>query len=138
MKRRTWIKTVAAVGAAVLYPWAKRAKAVDRRDQTVRINKLRDRIAFRWGNDNGEVFSQSLALDRRGDESVQLYCDANHPDDDGKYSTATVAIKKRLARTMDDETLCRKLTMGLLRSSLRGHRVGFFAVDEPPPEWITS
>lgn len=156
MKRRAWLKSVVAIVAAAFCPWMKRAKAVDNRDQTVRISQLRDRITFGWINVpgrhfevgvSGEEFNPStdgvvarrlLALDRPGDaSSAQLHCDALFPETDGKYRTASVAIEKRLAQTMDDKMLCRKLEEGLLRSAAKGHRVGLL-VPDPPPEWITK
>ncbi len=137
MKRRTWFRALAAIGVAAICPWLKQAKAADGRDQTIRINKLRARLAFGWINRSDEITScRLLAIDRG--VAVQLYCDADRADSDGKYATAAVAIRKRVAQTMDDETLCRKLGEGLLRSMSEGHRTGLFAVGEPSPEWIKA
>ncbi len=141
MKRRAWFKTVAAIGVAALCPWVKREKAVDDRDQTLRISELRPRIRFAWGNAAGDVTSRNMtALTIVGDTSVtQLFCDAGYPpESDGKFRTASVAIKKQLAQTMDDKTLCRELAWGLIRSAARGHRLGLYEVGDPPPEWITK
>jgi hypothetical protein len=116
----------------------KREKAVDDRDQTVRINQLRDRIPFRWSDGNDEPEPCSIfAIEHPGDRlSVKVYCDAAHPDSDGKYRTAIIAIKKRLAQTMDGETLCRRLAEGFLRSAARGYHVGVLPEPDPPPVWI--
>lgn len=156
MKRRTWFKTVAAMGVAVLCPWLKRAKAesgqtawmagdlntlgglgIDSRDQVARINQLRDHITLGRTTEGRAKSFRLLATDRPGDVSVQLYCEDELPGSDGKYRVALVAIKKRLAQTMDDMTLCQALRDGLHRSATRGHRVGFLGYG-PPTEWIQT
>jgi hypothetical protein len=133
MKRRTWFKAVAAAGVAVMFPWVKRAKAVD---QVVRISGLRRRIGFGWACGEKSERADRLSVIQCGDDAVEVICDATHPDEDGKYSSAAVAITKRMAQTMDDDTLCQKLWEGLLLSAMRDHRLGLFDLG-PPPEWIT-
>jgi hypothetical protein len=117
----------------------KRVKAVDDRDQTVRINQLRDRISFGYTSTDitgKEMVGRLIVGNHTDNESSVVYCDADYPESDGTYRVSCVAIKKRLAQTMDDKTLCMELGKGLIRSAMRGHRQGLLDPG-PPPEWIT-
>lgn len=145
MKRRTWFKTVAAFGVAAMWPWKKRNNArlcyadvtynfidVDR-DQLERIRRLHGSDSkIGWIRDTTDWRLSIVGID----DGVHLYWDSSCPISDGKYATASCAVKKQVAKTMDDVTLCRKLACAMLVSLSKRHRVGLFSIG-PPPEWIT-